>query len=1019
MAKRGAGVVQRGLLWGALGLGAISAVLFGLCFGYPCLPVLVRNGLWLERCPVGDMRLSAEVGAVAWVRGQQGAVRVAPRALFLEEGQEAAQARRFRRGVSATHTLKDGRGEVVSGFTVGKTKREPSGWTTAVTVPDVPDGDYILESVIDAGFDQVTVTVPVPLYAPALVHVASDRPLYKPGQDVLLRSVTWRRTDLAPLDGRTGTWKIIDPRGEVVHEERDAAGPWGVAGTSFPLDRRAEVGTWSAVWESGDAQDTIQFDVRPFKLPLCTVDVTPGAAWFGVSDRVWLEGTVQYASGAPAADAVVNMTLRQTDGRWPMPLEWGEPREVRTDSRGRFSVDVGTVPADLLETAVISASGSVVVDGDAVAWGGVAMTLSEDRIAAEAVTAFGGGLAQGFNNRVYVRVTTPDGRPLRQADVAVRPAWDPTAKVQDARTDADGVAALQVDPGAPVTVVIPAAPVRVRPLTPDEPRVTEARELMGSRPLDLAERRVLDGLQPAIASCGTLAPGGRDVVVGVEVGFGGEVVDVAAAEDQVDRCVVDAVRNARFVTGEARIYRLRWRVPDSLQPSLRVSLDAAAGSADALGTALGEAAVAARACLPRGVGQSGAVVLEGHWRTRVERTESGLVWREHSGHGLSRDQVSCVRAALTGVTIDPERAVSGLGSARVTLDVPRASGVASPKAGTLMGYELEIVASSDGEELGDTRLRLPTGTVPPLRLRASPTLAAPGQSVTVELLRGPGWVGELPRSLRLLEGTIELDEQDVSDGKVTFTIPDGVDGFVHAEYAGARAVVFVRRPDPLVVELSTERDVYAPGERATLVVTTRAGEQPVSASVGLMGVDSTLGQLAPLLQPDDPGRVLVRATSSEPAFGAFDAKALVLGTVQGENAAKAAVLRVQSLPMDPAGDTELYASTQAGPDATLELTEAFYAVYSRLRQSVRAWQAAAPEGEQMDPAGMAKLWADALGQQMRAGEPFEDAWGRPVTLDVLPDELLAQVDPRVVVTDATRLPEDVVDWIGWVRMEVH
>jgi hypothetical protein len=36
----------------------------------------------------------------------------------------------------------------------------------------------------------------------------------------------------------------------------------------------------------------------------------------------------------------------------------------------------------------------------------------------------------------------------------------------------------------------------------------------------------------------------------------------------------------------------------------------------------------------------------------------------------------------------------------------------------------------------------------------------------------------------------------------------------------------------------------------------------------------------------------------------------------------------------------------------------------------------------------------------------------------LPDNLLEQVDPRVVVADGARLPEDVVSWVSYVRQEL-
>ncbi|MFT5459504.1 MAG: hypothetical protein ACI9K2_006018, partial [Myxococcota bacterium] len=795
-------------------------------------------------------------------------------------------------------------------------------------------------------------------------------------------------------------------------------GPWGIAATAFPLDRLATVGTWRARWESGEASDEVTFDVRPFKLPRFTVELSAGAPWFGMSDTAWLQGRAVYASGAPVQEAPVTVQLQVSEGRWPMPLAWEAPVEVRTDARGRFTVDVGQVPADLLERSVIVAAATVVEPGGEVARSSARMVLSEDPVAAAAVTAFGDGLAEGFNNRVYLRVTTPDGRPLRNADVEVRPAWDPSADAQRARTDVDGVAALQVDPGAPITVVVPAPPVRVRPLTPDSPRLNEARELVTGASLGLAERRALDALHPGIAACGTLAPGGREVTIGLEVAANGRVADVVQGDGDLDRCVALVIRQAAFEAGTARMYRLRWAVPDTHQPSLVLSWESAFGPDDPVREELARAASRARACLPRGVGRNGAQVITGRWRTEADRRAPRVAWSRQVGHGLSPGQVACIEGELGRATLSRDP-VAAMGVVRVGLSVPRPPGTAQGAPTTTLGYELAVSVRSDGVLVGDTRLRMTPGDVPPLRLRATPSLTTTGETVSVQLLRGPAWSGRLPESLRLMQGTVELDEQDVVDGEVRFTVPATVDGFLHVEHGGARAVVFVRRPDPLTVDVSTAKSAYAPGEQATLVVTAQAGGKGVAAAVGLMGVDSTLGQLVPLLAPDDPGRVLVRATSSAPAFDAFDAKALVLGTVRGENAAKAAVMRIASLPMDPAGDAPVDASVHDEPDATLELTASFYAVHAKLRAAVREWERAAPRGEVMDPPRMAKMWQAALTAHAAADGSVRDAWGRAVTLDVLPHELLVQVDPRVVVSQSIRLPEDVVDWVSWVQKGVR
>ncbi len=69
----------------------------------------------------------------------------------------------------------------------------------------------------------------------------------------------------------------------------------------------------------------------------------------------------------------------------------------------------------------------------------------------------------------------------------------------------------------------------------------------------------------------------------------------------------------------------------------------------------------------------------------------------------------------------------------------------------------------------------------------------------------------------------------------------------------------------------------------------------------------------------------------------------------------------------------------------------------------------------MTAGGMVDAWERALDALDAAGTPAVDGYGRRLELITLPDELLAQVDPRRVVSDGTRLPEDVESWERHVR----
>jgi hypothetical protein len=1004
-------------------------VCIGLCTGFPCLTTGARYGMWADTCPVTDKRLDVEVSASGLLRGQEGGgIRISPSARWLDGDDRDASVRQWplQRGFGWEIELRGADGAAIEGaLTLGRARRRSGVWIPAELPADLPDGDYVLAVTVDAGFESTSVEVPIAVYAPAVVHVLTDRPLYKPGQDVLLRAVTLRRTDLMPLELRPGRWRILDPDGVEMLVERGSGDAWGISDGSFPLDASARVGTWTAQWLTGDDSDTVQFEVRPFQLPRFLVETAPHQPWYRVGDEVVVEGTARYTSGAPVAGAPVEVALHATSGRWPLPVAWEAPHEVRTGPDGRFRATFGGVPPDLMDLTRAVASVTVTDETGESAQSSAGVVFSHQSLAIDAVTELGGGLVEGFNNRAYLRVTTPAGLPLANADLVVRRPYDPSTSSgagdagKRATTDADGVAALQIDPGPPVTVVEPAPPVRVRPIRARPASLSRAVDGATGGPLvDLAAGRTMDALGPAVTRCGPMAIGDRQVLVGVQIDPYGRVRRVASEDDPLSICVARAVQGATFPAGSERSWQLWWDVPDPGLPSVSWSSSDVFGSTPEVPQLLAAAAMRARSCLPAATGVDGATVLSAHWSVEESSRAVSVSIAEERAHGLPPAAVTCLRAALGGLLLARPAERRALGVSRATLSVPMPPGFVAPQPTTRTAYELAVTASAGGEVLGEGRVVVEVGSVPSLRLRPEPSLLEPGQELAVELIRGPGFYGELPEELHLLDGTRSLAKAPVVDKTATWTVPDGASGFLHVEWGGARAVVFVRRAAPLEVELATDRQSYSPGDRAQLTVTTRAGEAPVAAAVGLVGVDATLAQLAPLVGPDDYGRVTVRATADRPAFGSFDARALALGQIRGEQAAKAAVLAITGLPMDPGGDAPTAGSGHQVADTQTDLSRNFYRALDRARERLRAWEGAAADGQLLEPAEMVRIWRGALGDLRQDGDPAVDGFGRELDLAVLPRELLALTDPRTLVADGARLPEDFVGWTQYVEQEV-
>ncbi|HVV83513.1 MAG TPA: MG2 domain-containing protein [Kofleriaceae bacterium] len=978
----------------------------------------------------GKLRQTVAVEADGLRRGGPGTLVLTATAAYTPKAADRVEHVNVPRFSSIALTLVDAAGKATP-LALTKQRRERGSTRGTLVLPDVPDGDYKLHLAYKTRLGPGELDLPLALYAPARIHVITDRPLYEPGNVVRFRAVALRAHDLTPLDDRPGTWVVTDPSGAVLLEERAPAGPWGVVAGSFPLDAEADPGDWRVAWRSGDAVDEVHFAVRKFTLPRFRVEASAERPFYGRLDKPVVRGQVVYSSGAPVAGAQLDLTW-QAAGAWPPPTAWLTdllPKHATAAANGRFELDLPEIPADLDGQATLVARISAVDPAGDRVEGAASVLMSSDRIAVSAVTEIGDGLVGGTNNRVYLRVTTPDGRVIPDATIHVKRAWQADDPGVDAQLDVDGVASLQLDPGPPVNVVIPAMPYRAPPPTPAVTR-DDPEELIGGDGATLADQVELDRWLAALAPCARwYQDDDAAVQVGVRAAASGALTLVASgAQSPLATCVVDVLRGQRLPAGGERLYSIDFTFTDPPLPKLDASVESALAPPDDFAAKVATMALRARDCLPLDGDGSLARMLP--WQIHAGSKEVTFApWvvdpTASEASAWSAAAVACATQRLAGahVTLDDKAAADALGVVRFTVEPAAGAGGASrPQPTTMLGYELLVTADLPDESATrpSTRLRLGPGTVPPLRLRVAPVLAAAGDLVSAELIRGPDFASSgraLPKELDLTcrKGVVKekLDDRH----QATFTIPAAADGWCKIEGGGLRALVYVKPKNDLAVAIAPTRGSYAPGQQADLQVKTLVGGQGAPAAVGLFGVDDSLGQLVTLPDADDLGRVRPQVTTTSPAFGSLDGQALTLGRIRGANAAAATVLRVGDVPADAELDAVVSARAETHFDAIEELTDHFYGVLAELHAQTRAWEASAPAGEQMKPATMARLWKQALAACAARGEPVVDAYGRKLRLYRLPPDLLALTDPRQVVIVGTRLPEDVEDWAAWVAKE--
>lgn len=1032
--------------------GGISAVLAGLTLAVlssqVCLSAWLFQGVRVAQCPDGRFRqtVGLEVGGLA--RERSGSVTVWAQAHGVAK-KHSEPLVAFVAPSKAELVLLDAAGKETALQPEEGWKRQDSGeFTGTVKLPALPDGDYRLRARVTTRLGADTVEAALPLYAPARVHVLTDRPLYEPGHRVQFRAVALRAKGLSPLDGRPGTWTVVAPDGDVVMEERAPAGPWGVVSGAFPLDRGAPTGTWTVRWLSGGTSGETTFRVEPFTLPRFRVEASSPQAFWRAGDAPVVEGQVLYSSGAPVTGAKVSLEWNHS-GDWPPPTEWfdkgGLPTEAKTDAAGRFRVTLPRVPQDL--RGVVSLYASVAATdpaGDTVR-GAVSLMLSEDALAVSAVTELESGLVENYSNRVFIRATTADGQALPGAELTVKRAWDPRDPGVKTVADEDGVASLQLDPGVAVNVVVPAMPVRRKPL-PNPVELLGSSDLLSrDEEAGLGDQVAVEKWLPAFFPCARFIDSessDTEQQLAVRVSSSGAVVDVVSGPGRLSACLADAARTRTLPAGRERMLNLSLQLVDPQLPTLEVEVKAANdGPVDSrLYAALKEAARDARPCLPAKLSEASDVPAALRWRLRAGQKEVEVGWvsaeKQEEVPMLSSTVLSCLQARFSRLSLrheaseEMEDAVeeeSGsakgprdqMGVAILTAQPAEGEeGEARAQDTTRLGFELMVSARVEGQDAGSTKLFLPPTQLPAQRLRATPALARAGEEVRVELLRGPGFSSSLPEKLWMNAGAKPLESKvDPKTRVAVFRLPEQFEGWAQVSWDSAVARVYVAPRAQLSVEVAPEKPSYAPGEVARLVLHTRVDGKDGPAAVGLFGVDEGLAQLTSLPGPGVLGSLRPAPTLTSSAFGVLDGQALAMGRIRGNNAVAATLLRISSAPTVEESDPALTLSAQNAFEPEVELSEPFYRVLAELTSQVRTWEEKAPEGETLSPEGMAKLWEQSLAACEKRGEQVTDAYGRRLKLSRLPPELLALTDPRMVVVGGTRLSEDVENWGQWVARE--
>ncbi len=198
-------------------------------------------------------------------------------------------------------------------------------------VPDVSPGNYELE-IRGQGFVERT-SLRIESRNPVLL-LETDKPIYKPGQDILIR-VLQLGPELKPIPGDI-TVEIQDAKGNKIFREEAMSDDFGMIDFKMPISTEPNLGIWRVSATSGDETTQIDVTVDKYSLPKYEVVVDVPKNWVLANELVTGTVTAEYSFGKPVKGEVEIVASRYVG-------EWEEFATYTTEIDGEGSFELPPV----------------------------------------------------------------------------------------------------------------------------------------------------------------------------------------------------------------------------------------------------------------------------------------------------------------------------------------------------------------------------------------------------------------------------------------------------------------------------------------------------------------------------------------------------------------------------------------------------------------------------------------------------------------------------------------------------
>jgi hypothetical protein len=310
--------------------------------------------------------------------------------------------------------------------------------------PSTEPGPYELKVSVDSplGVDEVKQTIQ--LEKSERILMTCDKPVYQPGQTIHMRALALDMANRRAIADQPLTFEVEDARGNKVFKKKQTLSKFGVAGVDFELADEVNMGTFTlrAILPGGQEEKKVR--VERYVLPKFKVGVTTERPFYMPGEMV--KGTVQadYFFGKPVGGGKVTIAVNTIDIGVTKLAELTGTTDPGGTYKFEYQLPNSFVGQPFEQGKAVAEFQARVTDGaEHQQMQSKSVPVVKDPVLIALVPETKQPVP-GIQNRLYIACATPDGSPVRDADLIINRG--PDSSPAKLTTDSLGMATFIYTP---------------------------------------------------------------------------------------------------------------------------------------------------------------------------------------------------------------------------------------------------------------------------------------------------------------------------------------------------------------------------------------------------------------------------------------------------------------------------------------------------------------------------------------------------------------------------------------------